>query len=101
MLLNLYLNFLYYTDLVNVVNLSPRISETTLPFVNLDKFIVGFHSKINNIIANSVDPSRAVSSGSALFANLIELVCRDERVKYACWKWQTQSYSVRHDRVAL
>ena len=42
--------------------------------------------KINNRIANSVDPDetarfRAVSSGSALFVKVSVLVCRAERIK--------------------
>ena len=62
---------------------TPEFLNWTLPFLKRDANS-GFNQSINNRMANSVDPDetalRAVSSGSALFANVSVLVCRDERV---------------------
>ena len=41
----------------------------------------GFQSEIKNKMTTIVGPDKMVSSGSALFAKVFVLVCRDERVK--------------------
>ena len=54
---------------------------------------IGFHSEINNRMANNVDPDETGdSSGSAVFAKVSVLACRTEGIEARGYKKRTYMY---------